>query len=227
MQSKIHRLTPEQEELAKLQRQKWQQLVLLTKRIDRQKAIQTMKSLYSLIEQEEPKFVFADSPYMALKTSNATQPHLGRKIEKKLRKPLQDEIESQLSCELIQDLYSRLRPDLIVLEGQLKFHVDEILKFRKFIPATYWLDTAILLDVGASVLDCRFDQHKRGMIQAILENCGWILPYSETCIICDRPTKILFSLFDDENYLHAEKEPAIQFADGFSVWVHHEDATAC
>lgn len=224
-QLKIDSLTPEQEELARFQRRKWQQFVVSTERIDRHKAIESMQSMYSMIGQDEPEFVFFDSPYMALKTANTEQLYLGRRLEKKLRKPLRNEIESQLGWELIQDLRSLLHPDLINLEGQLKFHIDEKLKFKKFIPASHWLDTVILLDFGASVLDCKFDQHKRDVIQAILENCGWILPYSKVCMICDRPTKILFSIFDDGEYLHAEEEPAIQFADEFSVWVHHGEAT--
>lgn len=36
--------------------------------------------------------------------------------------------------------------------------------------------------------------------------------------MCDRPTQLSF---DSRNQLHAEGEPAVQFADGFSVYVHH------
>ncbi|KAI9129817.1 DUF6745 domain-containing protein [Acaryochloris sp. CCMEE 5410] len=223
-QPKIGGLTPEQLELITLHQHEWKNFVLSTERIERRKATEAMQSAYSLIGEEKPEFVFCDSPDMAFRIVDTSQPYLGRRIEKKIRKPLRGQVESQLSWDLIQDLSSRLLPERIVLEGQLKRLVDEKLQFRKFIPATHWLDIAILLDVGASVLDCSFDQHKGDVIQAILKHCGWVLPYENICMICDRPTKILSDLFDDGEYLHAEGEPAIQFADGFSIWVHHGEA---
>jgi hypothetical protein len=223
-QPKIDKLTPEQEALVKLRQQKWQHLVLSTARINGDIAIEAMQFAYRLIGEEKPEFLVCDSPYMALENVDTNQLHLGRRIEKKLIKPLQEELENQLNWELIQDLYSQSRPPRIELEGQLKVHIDKQLKFRKFIPATHWLDIAILLDIGGSVLKCSYAQDKASVVQAILENCGWILPYSKTCIICDRPTRIRSDLFNDGEYLHAEGEPAIQFADGFSVYVHHKEA---
>jgi internalin A len=52
----------------------------------------------------------------------------------------------------------------------------------------------------------------------LFEECGWILPFEKICIICDRPLHIRF---DAENRLHAEGEPAIAFADGYSLYFHH------
>jgi hypothetical protein len=37
-------------------------------------------------------------------------------------------------------------------------------------------------------------------------------------LICDRPIKLSL---DDENRLHAEGEPAIQFADGYTLYSYH------
>lgn len=37
-------------------------------------------------------------------------------------------------------------------------------------------------------------------------------------LVCDRPTKLHF---DNQNRLHAEGKPAIQFADGYSLYSHH------
>jgi hypothetical protein len=41
------------------------------------------------------------------------------------------------------------------------------------------------------------------------------------CSLCDRPTKIYFSSFEDGAYIHADGEAAIQFEDGFNVYVQH------
>lgn len=54
--------------------------------------------------------------------------------------------------------------------------------------------------------------------QSIIKDCGWILPYENLCIICDRP---LHLHLDNENRLHAEGKPAIQFADGYALYSYH------
>ncbi|MDV2996057.1 MAG: hypothetical protein N4J56_005711 [Chroococcidiopsis sp. SAG 2025] len=58
------------------------------------------------------------------------------------------------------------------------------------------------------------------MFQSLSQHCGWIYFFEETCIICDRPSKILF---DSEGRIHGEGKPAIQFVDGFSVYAYHGD----
>ncbi|MEG4088243.1 leucine-rich repeat domain-containing protein [Microcoleus sp. Pol12B4] len=54
--------------------------------------------------------------------------------------------------------------------------------------------------------------------QQLFEDCGWILPFEKICLVCDRP---LHLRFDSANELHAEGEPAIAFADGYSLYFHH------
>ena len=54
--------------------------------------------------------------------------------------------------------------------------------------------------------------------QELFEECGWILPFEKICVVCDRP---LHLRFDAEDRLHAEGEPAIAFADGYSLYFHH------
>jgi hypothetical protein len=44
------------------------------------------------------------------------------------------------------------------------------------------------------------------------------LPFEKICLVCDRP---LHLRFDSANELHAEGEPAIAFADGYSLYFHH------
>jgi hypothetical protein len=49
-------------------------------------------------------------------------------------------------------------------------------------------------------------------------NCGWIYCSDEDVIIQDRPIKILF---DEQNRLHCQTGPAIQYGDGFEVYSWH------
>ncbi|MEG4216941.1 hypothetical protein QUA27_23805 [Microcoleus sp. Pol14C6] len=66
-------------------------------------------------------------------------------------------------------------------------------------------------------LDQKAQELFRGK-QQLFEDCGWIFPFENICLVCDRP---LHLRFDAENRLHAEGEPAIAFADGYSLYFHH------
>jgi hypothetical protein len=74
------------------------------------------------------------------------------------------------------------------------------------------------LDWLCNCLNCEHDVKLWKLIEALLINCGWIFPFKEICIVCDRPIQISF---DSERHLHAEGEPALKFADGFRLFVHH------
>ncbi len=54
--------------------------------------------------------------------------------------------------------------------------------------------------------------------QSLIKECGWIFAFDKAAIICDRP---LHLRFDNQNRLHAEGEPAIEYADGFSLYSYH------
>ncbi|MEX0268938.1 leucine-rich repeat domain-containing protein [Leptolyngbyaceae cyanobacterium UHCC 1019] len=49
-------------------------------------------------------------------------------------------------------------------------------------------------------------------MRQLLATCGWIVPYENVCIVCDRPRQVRLN---DENQLHATSEPAIEFVDGW------------
>ncbi|MEG3959645.1 leucine-rich repeat domain-containing protein, partial [Microcoleus sp. herbarium2] len=52
----------------------------------------------------------------------------------------------------------------------------------------------------------------------LFEHCGFIFPYEKICAVCDRPRHLRF---DSQNRLHAEGEPAIEFADGWNFYYYH------
>ena len=71
------------------------------------------------------------------------------------------------------------------------------------------------IDFCISELKCTIDLQKWNAFKKLMTHCGSVWFYENTCIICDRPTKISF---DNRGRLHGEDSPAIQFADGFSVY---------
>ncbi|MGK7874187.1 MAG: DUF6745 domain-containing protein [Xenococcaceae cyanobacterium] len=77
--------------------------------------------------------------------------------------------------------------------------------------------SASLIDFCISVLNCDLDKKKWSALQSLIKDCGWVFPFEKTCLACDRPTKLSF---DNENRLHAEGEPAIQFVDGYSLYAY-------
>jgi len=67
-QEKIEKLTPEQEALIPVYREKWRKIALSTEPIDKEKAAEAVKAVYDLIDWQQPEFIFCCSPYNALKT---------------------------------------------------------------------------------------------------------------------------------------------------------------
>ncbi|MEH1799522.1 MAG: DUF6745 domain-containing protein [Nostoc sp.] len=82
-----------------------------------------------------------------------------------------------------------------------------------------WLaSSSCWVDFYISVLNCSYNQIRCQVLQSLAKYCGWILFYENVCIICDRP---LHLRFDNQNRLHAEGEPAIEFTDGYSLYSYH------
>ena len=63
--SLIENLTPEQEALIPVYREKWRAIAFSTERIDREKASEALKVAYAAFAFEVPEIVFCDSPYAA------------------------------------------------------------------------------------------------------------------------------------------------------------------
>jgi len=75
-----------------------------------------------------------------------------------------------------------------------------------------------MFDFCISVLKLQHDRQKWQVLQELMQHSGFIFQFEKVCIACDRPCKLSF---DQENHLHAEGEPAMQFADGYSVYACH------
>lgn len=89
-----------------------------------------------------------------------------------------------------------------------------------------WAGDASIHDFCISVLNCKVNQAKWSAFQSLVKNCGWILPFENICLVCvsEAPPKEVrphILSFDNQNRLHAEGKPAIQFADSFSIYAYH------
>lgn len=90
MTEKITQLTPAQQAMIPVYREKWKRIPISTQPIDRQKASVAVNVAYKLIGEPDPDVVFCSSPREALNAiiTSKLQLHLGRRLENRLRKPL-------------------------------------------------------------------------------------------------------------------------------------------
>lgn len=241
-QQKITKLTPEQEALIPVYREKWRAIALSTERIDREKAAEAVKAAYAAIHKQEPEIIFCDSPYAAWKF--VIQKNLKNRLDIELESQLLFQVGSQINSQVCWELNNEVASKMQLVSslwmqavGQLKERLKSELKSRFQLSNTkklrdvwvipeLWMCGGSCLDFYFSVLNCACDQKKWSVYQLLLKDCGWILPFEKICILCVseappkevRPTKLSF---DNENRLHAEGEPAISFADGYSLYSYH------
>ncbi|MDZ7965069.1 MAG: hypothetical protein RM368_08845 [Nostoc sp. DedSLP03] len=246
----IYTLTPEQEALIPVYREKWRAIALSTERIDREKAAEAVKATYVLIGMEEPEIVFYDSPNAALITTlsklsqergsdwdgwdlwgelciydlpplnvcydleDELYKQIARELYSLLRFELKTKLENSINnCNHCWELWSELDKEL---ESQLQLEVenakDDCIEYE--ISAC----RASFNDFCISVLNCVYDRVKWNSFESVVKECGWIFAGKYICIVCDRP---LHLRFDNQNRLHAEGEPAIEFTDGYSLYSYH------
>ncbi|MFH7027318.1 MAG: DUF6745 domain-containing protein [Heteroscytonema crispum UTEX LB 1556] len=137
------------------------------------------------------------------------------------------ELEKQVRYDLLYPLEQIVNLGQInQLEYQLVSELERKLHVQ---PCNFFDDGSARLDIlppfysffefCISVFKCHCNQERWEILQKLCKHCGRIFTYEENiCIVCDRPLHIRF---DNENRLHAEGKPAIQFADGYSLYFYH------
>ncbi|MEH1887404.1 DUF6745 domain-containing protein [Nostoc sp.] len=239
--SLIEKLTPEQEALIPVYREKWRAIALSTERIDREKAANVVKAAYVGIGCEEPEIIFCDSPnavfesYLPFQEITLYYEKSGRfftcDAAKKLHKRFYEKCKYFLKSKkyyqqllrvsryyhipiLLYELYNPLYEQLSLkwynqLHDDLRFYTFEI---------EQWAYLACDLDLYFSISHPNYIKYKYQFVQSLVKECGVVFAFEKVAIICDRP---LHLRFDNENRLHAEGEPAIEFTDGYSLYSYH------
>ncbi|HAZ47040.1 MAG TPA: hypothetical protein DDW76_28605 [Cyanobacteria bacterium UBA11369] len=210
----IEKLTPEQEALIPIYREKWRQIALSTERIDRKKATVAVKAAYAAIGKEEPLIAFYDSPYTSahIALSNLIQQHKAQ-LASLMWEQIGKEVRKKLWLGVRLALWNQLNSQLVYSFEQSRGENCE-----NCIYSYDWARSACLFDFCTNVLNCPSEGEKWELFQDLVKNCGYIFPYANTCVVCDRPIELSF---DNRGLLHAEGKPAIQFADGYSVYAYH------
>ncbi len=225
-QPKINSLTPEQAALIVVYREKWMRIAFSTEPIDKQKAARTVTEAYSLIGKKKPNIIFVDSPYAVYKKYEELTKRCSLDRLLILAYLLQSEIWNKLVPQLCEELTSKITKQVKSgLKEKLKYPIgtQEFLEnvglCIYYITPKEFVDCCNLIDFCIDVLNLSYSYETEWiLLQSIVKSCGIIYAYEEIAIICDRP-RILS--FDNQNRLHAEGSPAIQYADGFSVYAYH------
>ena len=232
-QTKIEKLTPEQEALIPVYMEKWRAIAVSTERINRNKAAEAIKAAYAEDSHPPPNILFFDSPYAAFLKAIAL---LGKErclnLGEIVRMHLDSQIEEHISRELRRIIGAQLWVPLSLLENnlerqlwnQIQSQLDSPQRksmarqfFSYFQPDT-WYCSSSLFDFCISVLNGECDPREWEIFQSLIKECGWIFAFEKTCLVCDRPS-ILY--LDSENRLHAEGYPAIEFEDGYKLYAYH------
>ena len=224
-------------------------LTLSTAPIDSQKATETVKKIYVAMGLEAPQVMVCSSPPLAslklprkLKICWIWQIQKweilggnlvrGKRVLKELFQSVDVGVLYRVLWDALWDaiILDRDVEPILVLEFQglvgsypelLAGDLFEYSGYLRPLTPTDLVKEIHLTEFFISKFGVTLDQKAQELIRCkkqLFEDCGWILPFEKICLVCDRP---LHLRFDAENRPHAEGEPAIAFADGYSLYFHH------
>lgn len=122
---------------------------------------------------------------------------------------------------VINCLKEQIIADLEKTNTELEYS-DVLYFISNFTRPAEWAAWACMFDFCISVLKCHHDKIKWQVIQQLIQNSGFLFMYENVCIAINRPSKLSY---DEENLLHADEEPALQFADGYGIYANHGTST--
>jgi hypothetical protein len=209
-------MTPEQQNLICLFREKWSRIVSTSEPVQQQAIIEAVEAAYKIIDKQKPTFIFCESPNSALEAF--------KKLENQCIIPLmkfawdlREQIPSMKELGLAnkrekyryRPLWSQIQFEL---ENQLGIQIKSAVHPLRWLAYTSWFDFCI------STFNLPHDQEDWKILQIIVKNCNLLFPTERFCIVSDRPTRLSL---DEKKQLHAEGDPAVVYSDGFSLYFYH------
>ncbi|MEG5147916.1 leucine-rich repeat domain-containing protein, partial [Microcoleus sp. AT9b-C2] len=223
-------------------------LTLSTRSIEAQKATEAVKVAYAAIGLKEPSVIICSSPRdvclqifnlfkhdHSQNCSDEYSNRLGQNLDRKWMSPvgefaspavwkyefnrmtIEPEADSTLSELMYELVYSYMRSEGTM--GNLfraHFYPQSSLETPTTLCKSIYLTQCYISSLGIN-----FSQKAQEILRSqklLFKHCGWIFPFEKICYVCDRPRHLRF---DSQNRLHAEGEPAIEFADGWNFYYYH------
>ncbi len=183
----IQSLTPKQESVIPVYRQKWQQLAFTTEPLDLDLATEAIYAAYATIARQQPEIRFFPSPYAALRSiapqddAYAQINHeVGKLLEQKISQYLWNQLKTQLQQELSLSLHRQI---CFPYQSRLWTHLWDQLEtcedLGELRELRQWMDTEPLGDLNGmewsldgslfdfcfSILGCNDGQDKLDVLQ--------------------------------------------------------------
>jgi hypothetical protein len=220
---------------------KWNKLLFSTQTIDRIKAKKAVENAYHFCNVQAPEIFFFQSPLEAkflLENTNFSTdnyPYLKYDLESEIlpgKKIVSEYLYSQIDIEGEISKYSeraekfKLLCKLIyqdtlyfIINSQNNpFFVDTL--ELEFLRTDFWLYDWHMnsLKDESDAKTWVYDLRSWNIFKSLCEECPFILPFNDACIIIDRPCELYM---DRELLAHAEGKAAIKFRDGYKIYGNH------
>ena len=194
---RIEVLTPDQAALLPIWHQRWLDIGMDPRPIDRELATSAISRAYATINRPAPVIIFCDSPATS-SLGIAVWPHL-MASPKEARDSLGDSLRDSLGASL-RDIANSTW-----FWGQHDAFWIAFYAFCAEIGVQYQPDASAKLEIMSD----------------LAKSCGWIYMYEHVCFVSGRPR--VQTIIEQRNgwpthVLHAADEPAMVFADGYSVY---------
>jgi Leucine Rich repeats (2 copies) len=225
-------------------------LTLSTTPIDAEKATATVKVAYATISLEEPEVIICSSPretylqifnlptrqYSQHRSDEWHWNRFGKKLDWRMYPSIvrdfvspavwQYEVDSMTMESEVDSILSSLIYELVGEDEESEPEIMNCCADDSFDLISPETPTALfkeiyLTEFYISLLGINLSRKAQEIHHCqklLLEHCGWIFPFEKICAVCDRPCHLRF---DSQNRLHAEAEPAIEFADGWNFYYYH------
>jgi hypothetical protein len=209
---------------------------------DRPRAQAAITAMYEVIGEKPPVFLWFDSPMAAalaaglLKSVSEKKPlkaeldsqldsqlysQLGSQLYSQLYysqlgsqlySQLDSQLDSQLGSQLVSQLYSQLY-------SQLRSHARSAVNVR--MATGWWIGWVAFYTYLQDVLGLEADAEttrRLGIWKDYLQSGFWFMPYQGMCFCSERPSAIHW---DERARLHHPSEAALQFRDGYRMFMWH------
>ena len=205
--NKLGVLTPQQKLLIPQYRKKWQNIVFSGDKLNADSLAKYINRAYKYLKKNEIEICIFDNPF------EAQQYAIDRKLKGNLRNQFIDKIYVSSYCinpyhnyqinhpvihhriiselerefqfendcdRYIKDNY-RHKADLLI--GQIRQKFGLVFKCLK--PELFMVNAAIQ-DYLLDNFNCDKDTERMEIFVGLMSSCGWIYPYREVCLVCDR-----------------------------------------
>lgn len=192
---KIERLTPEQEAYLPVFRQEYLDIALSPKRIDPDTLVISIGDAYRHIGEQQPRLIICDSPYRCM-----------------------------IAIQVLEDMGLELSDDEVHALVESYIESGETKKRNMFKSSFLWGSQDmywIAWGRFAEYIGVEFDATTRKLldiVERIGRECEWWWPFKNIVVASQKP---ISTHWDDENRLHYESGPAIQYDDGYTLMAWH------